>query len=457
VNLSYPGAAAARPLRLAFVTSEYGDVGRERGGLGYHLARTVPLLAQRGHACEVFLCDGHSPPSPTAAVAVDEVDGVRVHQLAARPIPLRQRRRLPGQVARHLDSAWTIAEYLALPGPGEMDCLQVPNYGSTGLFVDLPVRQVMRFSSHAPTWHRAAGRPTLRTHLSERIQAEAIRRVDHHFAPSQFVASLASADYGIPVAVIRPPQLSAGEYRADGVDAVARHRPLLLHAGQLGPAKGTDLLVAALDLLLSEGAEVDALFCGRDAGSGAAVQALQSRYPDRVSLSPALPQSELHRQMTRALAVVCPSRVDNLPNVAIEAMSLGVPVVGLRTGSVDELVMDGEGGLLAQGASPAELAQALQRLIALDTRGRVEMGARARSRIESVLGEAAALRALEAFYRESQRGALRSVPPRWTLLRELEQGMDGWMHEWVLSRGPRGPWRTLRAKVRQTAERLGFG
>jgi glycosyltransferase involved in cell wall biosynthesis len=57
------------------------------------------------------------------------------------------------------------------------------------------------------------------------------------------------------------------------------------------------------------------------------------------------------------------SRTEGCPNVLLEAMHFGNPIVATRVGGVPELIRDGETGLLAASESPEELAKAVQRVL----------------------------------------------------------------------------------------------
>ena len=54
---------------------------------------------------------------------------------------------------------------------------------------------------------------------------------------------------------------------------------------------------------------------------------------------------------------------DGIPNVLVESMAMGVPVVATRVSAIPELVEDGETGLLVESGRPREMAAAMQRLL----------------------------------------------------------------------------------------------
>ena len=65
----------------------------------------------------------------------------------------------------------------------------------------------------------------------------------------------------------------------------------------------------------------------------------------------------------RAQITVVASRYDNFPYTALEALSLGCPIVAARTGGIPEIITDGSSGLLFQSGDAADLATQIGRLL----------------------------------------------------------------------------------------------
>jgi glycosyltransferase involved in cell wall biosynthesis len=89
--------------------------------------------------------------------------------------------------------------------------------------------------------------------------------------------------------------------------------------------------------------------------------------------------------LAAADVVVLPSRDEGYPNVLLEAMAVGRPVVASATGDSPRIVRDGETGFLVPPNAAEPFAEALGRL--LGDRGlRERMGARARAVAEAEHG-----------------------------------------------------------------------
>jgi glycosyltransferase involved in cell wall biosynthesis len=68
---------------------------------------------------------------------------------------------------------------------------------------------------------------------------------------------------------------------------------------------------------------------------------------------------------------------------ALEAMAVGKPVVAIQVGALQDIVLDGETGLLVEPQAQTALAHAISRLLRAPEQAR-HMGLRGRQRIEQV-------------------------------------------------------------------------
>jgi glycosyltransferase involved in cell wall biosynthesis len=79
--------------------------------------------------------------------------------------------------------------------------------------------------------------------------------------------------------------------------------------------------------------------------------------------------------------VALPSLYDGLPNVLLEAMAVGVPVLGTRVGGMADVVDDGVSGVLFDADDDAAVREGLLKIVALSDDERRAMGEAARAAV----------------------------------------------------------------------------
>jgi glycosyltransferase involved in cell wall biosynthesis len=108
---------------------------------------------------------------------------------------------------------------------------------------------------------------------------------------------------------------------------------------------------------------------------------------------------DIRRLLSASDLLVLPSHWEGFGLVLLEAMAVGIPVVGTRVGAIPEVVADGETGLLVPPRDPDALATGLVRLLRHpDTAA--EMGLAGRRRLAVEFGMKKAVAAHEDLYAE---------------------------------------------------------
>lgn len=120
---------------------------------------------------------------------------------------------------------------------------------------------------------------------------------------------------------------------------------------------------------------------------------------DRVRVLPAQPREEIFRLYREADVFALPTWREGFPNVVIEAMAAGLPVVATPVGAIPEAIEDGRSGLLVPVRDAAALEAALRRLVE-DPALRRSMGAAGRARVEAIFSFDAVVAQLAAIYAE---------------------------------------------------------
>jgi glycosyltransferase involved in cell wall biosynthesis len=155
---------------------------------------------------------------------------------------------------------------------------------------------------------------------------------------------------------------------------IAEDDVVVIYVGRLEAPKGMDELCAAAGALLDRHPRFR-LFC---LGEGAERQRLLELCPGRpgavVAPGRVVP-GDVPGHLQAADIFVLPSHSEGLPQVVLEAMNCGLPVVATDVGGTSEAVLDGETGLLVPAKDAAALESAIERLV-LDPAMRERMGAR---------------------------------------------------------------------------------
>jgi glycosyltransferase involved in cell wall biosynthesis len=157
-------------------------------------------------------------------------------------------------------------------------------------------------------------------------------------------------------------------YRRNGHSPPSR--PLVLSVGQLKEKKGFIYLLRACAWLRDRGYALDCQIVG----AGPLQRELQAEIgelslQDTVRLLGALPHDQVIDLYHRATIFVLPAVLggdgdrDGIPNVILEALASGLPVISTRHSGIPEVIEDGTNGLLVPPGDDIALATAIAHLL----------------------------------------------------------------------------------------------
>ena len=166
------------------------------------------------------------------------------------------------------------------------------------------------------------------------------------------------------------PRAAAGRAELRRALDVERDTRLVLFVGHLVPVKGLDVLLHAWAMLLRDRADLASarlVLVGEGAERDALLQlAEREGVAGRVSFLGPRPQAVVADWIAAADLLCLPSHAEGSPNVVVEALASGIPVVASRVGGIPDLVQDGVNGLLVPPNQPLALAAALADALARD-------------------------------------------------------------------------------------------
>ena len=213
--------------------------------------------------------------------------------------------------------------------------------------------------------------------------ATSIKRllVERHKVPDAAVTVIPN---GVDTATFRPAQAGSAGGR-------------VLAIGRLAPDKDHGTLIRAFARVLDDHPTAQLTIVGegeeRDRLERLAATLLPS---DRFRLE-APTGTDVVDLYHRADLVVLSSVREGAPNVLLEAMACGLPVVATAVGGVPDLVADGVTGLLVPSGDPVTMAGAIGRLLS-DPAARAAFGRAGRERVERQFSIAEMVRAHEVLF-----------------------------------------------------------
>jgi glycogen synthase len=397
---------SSRPLRIAFVSSEYPP--GEYGGIGRFTFDLANGFAAAGH--DVHVVTGAKSNSTT-----DFEDGVWVHRAACEPslIPAGCSDSVLSSNCELI--ARVYKELLRLHTLEPLDLVSAPLWNCEGALAACDQRfptvitlmtSLNTVSKIHPSWSKSE-------HIRQLILLEGESFQSHHYvhAISSAILDKTQADYGQGGRTKEVIHLGV----ADQTATVQRRRAddgriRLLFVGRLERRKGVDLLLDAAGALLRKFTNLEFYLVGNDTphtelagrtyredflsqhGSNADIR-------DRVVFAGRASDHELAQYYADADIFCLPSRYESYGLVLVEAMSFGLPCVTTKAGGMAEIVENDVTGIVVEPEDMLALANGLARLVT-DEGLRDQMGKAARKRFLEKFSISATIPRTIRFYTE---------------------------------------------------------
>jgi glycosyltransferase involved in cell wall biosynthesis len=136
-------------------------------------------------------------------------------------------------------------------------------------------------------------------------------------------------------------------------------RPSLIGCiGRLSEEKGAQNFIQALPALLSNRQEL----CVLIAGDGQLKEVIEASVKEKgvaahVDLPGWISHENLPKYLNQLRLLVLPSYTEGLPNIMLEAMACGTPVLATPVGAIPDVIIDGKTGFIMENNSPECIAE----------------------------------------------------------------------------------------------------
>jgi len=349
-------------MRIAFLTGIWPP---DVGGPATHGPDFARFLVGRGHTVHVVTMGDGEPAERPCEV---EVVSRRL------PFPLRYGAvTLRGaRAARRADVVYASATYAAAAAASRL--ARRPLVAK--LVSDPAYERAQRYGLFGGTLEEFQTASSRAVRVLKSLRTRSLRRARTIVVPSAYLAEIAGG-WGIErrrITVLTNPAPPPREVEPERLEPGT-----FVFVGRLTRQKALHTALEAIALVPAARLVL--------VGDGPERAALERAAGERVEFRGALSRDEALSTVAGAEAGLLSSDWENLPHSAVEALSVGVPVVSTAVGGVPEVVHDGENGLLVPPGRPEELAAALRRI--LEEPGlRERLAANAKPSVEAISSEA---------------------------------------------------------------------
>ncbi len=341
------GGSPTRPVKVAMIAARAYPF---MGGIETHIEEVAPRLAHAGFQVELLTTDPRDG-TPTS----EERDGVRVARFRSYP---------------HTRDWYFAPGLYRAAARGAFDVVHIEGIHTFSAILGMlaarrakvPCIVQLHTGGHSSKW-----RHKLRS-LQWRALRPLVRHADSIVAVSEFEADTLARGFGVDrssIQVVRNGVSTLPIAAASDDDTIAG-APLLLSIGRLERYKGHHRAIGAMAAITRRFPDATLVIVGNGPYRDELRRLAREVAPRNTHFRSygSGNRAELGRLIARADAVVLLSDYEAHPVSVIEALSLGVPVLGARTSGLSELIDDDLISGVDVDASPDEIADAVASTLA---------------------------------------------------------------------------------------------
>ncbi|EJG06788.1 glycosyl transferase group 1 [Methanofollis liminatans DSM 4140] len=138
----------------------------------------------------------------------------------------------------------------------------------------------------------------------------------------------------------------------------------IIYVGSLLPIKGVKYLIKAMQILHPTNPDIHLTIVG-DGSDRRSLEQMVHEYAlvQNISFVGKLPHKDIPQWLCNNNILVLPSNSEGMPNVLLEAMAAGLPVVATNVGGIPDIIKNKRNGYLVEPKNPQEIAEKIQYLI----------------------------------------------------------------------------------------------
>jgi len=317
-------------MNFLFISPE-NPLTHKKGGVASYLRKMSKLLISRGHGVTI--------------ISLDESYDQTVHEgvvyISVSNILKQYKLSLVGV----LINAWRIRkEFKKIVKTEYIDVVQIANLNWIGIFIpdSKNYKKIVRISTSRILYDQYKdSKNSLKSKISELGEVYIMKQSDYVYAPSKLMASYYSKTYDFDVDVIRPPLVSksTSDSKKNNYNLPTKY---FLFFGSVSKRKGIEIVLESFQRTLNTVKDAELVIAGevKETSIKKTIEKLPSQVRSNIHFLGLVEKPELLDIINGAHVAILPSLVDNLPNTAIECISMGIPIITIEKSSVDELVTE---------------------------------------------------------------------------------------------------------------------
>ncbi len=363
-------------MRIVFICAEFPVKGRPTGGFGAYVDRITSALANLN--CQItIICEGDRrqlilekdrtiiviPPFGYDLInLVSNVDNSYLKRLAAfLRYPLLFSLSVAIEISR-LNSIEPIDIVEGGDFGAELFCyllFKIAPFPKTIIKLHTPSFLIRKFNKEPLT---------IFYKIIERMEFTCLRKADSIYSPTRALATIVKKKFNIRSSKIIP-YPSPVMQKVVG-KKIKRDTSTILYAGKLQSKKGIFILIEALKPIVEKFKKIKFIIIGPNTTeSGLSVKKqllklIKKKQLQRfVIFKDFMEQKKLNRFFRKVTLTVIPSLWENFPNLILEAVINGSPVVAAKTGGIAEMIVHNKSGILVTPNNPVKLSHGILRLL----------------------------------------------------------------------------------------------
>jgi glycosyltransferase involved in cell wall biosynthesis len=145
---------------------------------------------------------------------------------------------------------------------------------------------------------------------------------------------------------------------------IEQRKNLVGYIGRLSEEKGIYIFIQTIQKTINKRKDTE-FFIG---GDGAAYQQIKkflhtNNLNNKVQLAGWIPHDDLPQYLNELKLLVLPSYTEGLPNIVLEAMACGTPVLTTPVGAIPDVITNEETGFIIKKNEPMEIAEDIVRIL----------------------------------------------------------------------------------------------